>query len=101
MKNLMSNLVARIPATVHKKLLGAFLAIISLLILFGIIGMQVLNGVNLRVDDLTKLHRKTAAFRQLQHDTTSQLYLVTTALVSPDDRLLGNARWCTPDRDWN
>lgn len=86
-----SRIIARIPATVHTKLLGGFFAIIALLILFGIIGMQVLNSVNLQVEDLTKLHRKTAAFRQLQHDTTSQLYLVTTALVSPDDRLLGSA----------
>jgi CHASE3 domain sensor protein len=87
----MSNLVARIPTTVHTKLLNAFFAIVALLILFGIAGLQVLNGVNLRVGDLTKLHRKTAAFRQLQHDTTSQLYLVTTALVNPDDRQLESA----------
>jgi len=91
LKSWMSNLVARIPATVHTKLLNAFFAIVALLILFGIAGLQVFNGVNLRVGDLTKLHRKTAAFRQLQHDTTSQLYLVTTALVSPDDRQLESA----------
>lgn len=91
LKNWMSDLVARIPTNVHTKLLGAFFAIVGLLIIFGIAGLQVLNGVNQRVGEQTKLHRKTAAFRQLQHDTTSQLYLVTTSLVSPDDRQLESA----------
>jgi len=89
--NLLPGLVARVPATVRKKLLGGFLAIVALLILFGVVVLQVLSGINRRSEDLITLHRKTAAFRQLQHDTTSQLYSVTTAMLSPNERMLESA----------
>jgi signal transduction histidine kinase len=35
-----------------------------------------------------KLQRKIAAYRQLQNDTTAQLYTVASALLVPDDRTL-------------
>ena len=76
------------PATVHAKLLAAFLIIVLLLITVGAVGLQVLSGVNRRADDLVKLQRKIAAYRQLQHDTTSQLYSVSSALVVPEERTL-------------
>jgi signal transduction histidine kinase len=88
MRDRLSRLVAKVPATVHTKLQCAFWLIVALLIMFGIVVFQVLSGVHSRSDDLIKLHRKTAAFRQLQHDTTSQLYNVTTALLDPEDRML-------------
>jgi signal transduction histidine kinase len=80
--------VARVPATVHAKLLAAFLTIVILLIIVGAVGLGVLAGANRRADDLLKLQRKIAAYRQLQHDTTSQLYSVSSALLVPDDRAL-------------
>jgi signal transduction histidine kinase/DNA-binding response OmpR family regulator len=81
-------LVARLPLPVHGKLLFAFLAIVGLLIAVGAVGLQVLSGVNRRAEDMVKLQRKIAAYRQLQHDTTSQLYGVSSALLVPDDRTL-------------
>lgn len=81
-------LVARVPATVHAKLLGAFLTIVVLLIAVGTVGLQVLSGVNRRADDRVRLQRKIAAYRQLQHDTTSQLYTVASALLAPDEQTL-------------
>jgi signal transduction histidine kinase/CheY-like chemotaxis protein len=81
-------LVARLPLPVHGKLLFAFLAIVGLLIAVGAAGLQVLSGVNRRAEDMVKLQRKIAAYRQLQHDTTSQLYGVSSALLVPDDRTL-------------
>ncbi len=81
-------LVARIPATIHAKLLAAFLAIVVLLIVVGAVGLQVLSGVNRRAEDLVKLQRKIAAYRQLQHDTTSQLYNVASALLVPNEKTL-------------
>ena len=36
----------------------------------GAVGLEVLTGVNRRAEDLVKLQRKIAAYRQLQHDTT-------------------------------
>ena len=76
------------PATVHAKLLAAFLIIVLLLITVGAVGLQVLSGVNRRAEDLVKLQRKIAAYRQLQRDTTSQLYSVSSALVVPEQRTL-------------
>ena len=81
-------LVARIPAAVHTKLLVAFLTIVGLLIALGAVGLEVLGEVNRRAEDLVKLQRKIAAYRQLQHDTTGQLYSVAAALLVPEDRSL-------------
>lgn len=81
-------LVARVPATVHAKLITAFLAIVVLLITVGFVGLQVLSGVNRRSEDVVKLQRKIAAYRQLQHDTTAQLYSVTSALLVPEEQTL-------------
>jgi hypothetical protein len=64
-------LVARIPAAVHTKLLVAFLIIVGLLIALGAVGLEVLGEVNRRSEDLVKLQRKIAAYRQLQHDMLS------------------------------
>ena len=87
-------LVARIPATVHTKLLVAFLTIAGLLIALGAVGLEVLGEVNRRSEDLVKLQRKIAAYRQLQHDTTAQLYSVASALLMPAAYSLFASRAC-------
>jgi signal transduction histidine kinase len=84
-------MVARVPARVQTKLLIAFLTIVGLLIALGTVGLQVLSGVNDRTDELIKLQRKIAAYRQVQHDTTSQLYVFSEALLSRDERTLDAA----------
>src|SRR3981189_801223 len=84
-------LVSRIPAPVQVKLLGAFLAIEVLLIVMGAVSLEVLSGVNQRTDELIKLQRKIEAYRQVQHDTTTQLYGVSSALLSSDDLTLTGA----------
>ena len=81
-------LVARIPAKVHTKLLVAFLTIVILLIAVGGIGLFVLSNSHDRAEDLVNLQRKIAAYRQLQHDTTAQLYSVASALLTRDERTL-------------
>jgi len=81
-------LVARVPARVQTKLLAAFLMIVALLIITGAGGLRELSGVNERTEELIKLQRKIEAYRQVQHDTTSQLYSVSSALVSSDERTL-------------
>src|SRR5881628_1242640 len=81
-------LVARIPAAVHTKLLVAFLIVVGLFIALGAVGLGVLGEVNRRSEDLVKLQRKIAAYRQLQHDTTTQLYSVASALLVPEGRSL-------------
>jgi signal transduction histidine kinase len=81
-------LVARFPVTVHAKLLTAFLGIVLLLVIVGAVSLQTLSAMNRRAEDLVQLQRKMAAYRQLQHDTTGQLYSVSAALLVPDDQTL-------------
>jgi signal transduction histidine kinase len=66
----------------------AFLAIVVLLIIVGAVGLQTLSAVNQRAEHLVQLQRKIAAYRQLQHDTTGQLYSVSAALLVPEERTL-------------
>jgi signal transduction histidine kinase len=83
-------LVSRVPARVQAKLLAAFLAIAVLLIIVGAASLYVLSGVNERTEELVKLQRKIEAYRQVQHDMTSQLYSVASALISSDDPTLSS-----------
>jgi signal transduction histidine kinase/DNA-binding response OmpR family regulator len=83
--------VARLPWRVQTKLLVAFLAIVVLLIALGAIGLYELSAVNQRTEELIKSERKIAAYRQVQHDTTSQLYSVSSALLVSDERTLDSA----------
>lgn len=90
-RNLLVDLVASVPARVQTKLLIAFLTLVGLLIILGGVGLAVLNEVNDQTDELIKLQRKIAAYRQVQHDTTNQLYGISTALQFRDDRILDAA----------
>jgi signal transduction histidine kinase/CheY-like chemotaxis protein len=85
------DLVARAPARVQVKLLAAFLAIAVLLITAGVVGLQVLSRVNHRTDELITLQRQIDAYRQVQQETTTQLYSVSSALLSADEPALSNA----------
>ena len=88
-RNWLVGWVARLPARVQTKLLAAFLSIVGLLIVLGAVGLQVLSGVNEQTNVLIRLQRKIAAYHQVQHDTTSQLYSISTALLAtgrPDAR---------------
>src|SRR5271167_84150 len=89
--NLLVGPVARLPVRVQTKLLIAFLAIVALLIALGAVGLYTLSGVNQRTEELIRSERKIAAYRQVQHDTTSQLYSVSSALLVNDQRTLDSA----------
>ena len=80
--------VARIPVSVHAKLLVAFLAIVLLLIVVAGVGLAALSAANRRTDDLVTLERKIAVYRQLQRDTTAQLHSIAAALLVPEERTL-------------
>src|SRR6201987_143499 len=89
--NLFVGPVAGLPWRVQTKLLVAFLAIVALLIALGAIGLYELSAVNQRTEELIKSERKIAAYRQVQHDTTSQLYSISSALLVSDERTLDSA----------
>ena len=80
--------VARAPVSIYAKLMAAFLTIAGLLVIVGAVGLAELDAVNRRAEDLAKIQRKIAAYRQLQYGTTAQLYSVASALVVPDERTL-------------
>jgi signal transduction histidine kinase len=82
------DLVARTRASVFTKLLVAFLTIVALMLVAGIVGLRALSEVNKRAEDMVQLQRKIAAYRQLNHDTIGQLYSVASSLLKPDDRRL-------------
>jgi signal transduction histidine kinase/CheY-like chemotaxis protein len=91
LNNLLVGPVARLPVRVQTKLLIAFLAIVVLLIALGAVGLYTLSGVNQRTEELIRSERKIAAYRQVQHDTTSQLYSISSALLVSDERTLDSA----------
>src|SRR5262245_35250184 len=81
-------LVARVPARVQTKLLVAFLTIAALLVITGAGALRELSGVNEPTEELSRLERTIEAYRHVQHDTTGQLYSVSSALISSDERTL-------------
>ena len=83
-----ARLIARAPLSISTKLLLAFLVIVGLLILVGTVALEELAAVNRRAENQVKLQRKIAAYRQLQQDTTAQLYGVASTLLVPEDRVL-------------
>jgi signal transduction histidine kinase len=91
LRNAAIGFVARSPARVQTKLLVAFLAMVALLVALGVVGLQVLAEADHRTEDLIRLQRKIAAYRQVQRDTTEQLYEVASAMLSPSDRALAAA----------
>src|SRR5438477_1836734 len=91
LNNLLVGPVARLPVRVQTKLLIAFLTIAALLIALGAVGLYTLSGVNQRTEELIRSERKIAAYRQVQHDTTSQLYSISSALLVSDKRTLDSA----------
>jgi signal transduction histidine kinase/DNA-binding response OmpR family regulator len=91
LNNLLVGPVARLPWRVQTKLLAAFLAIVVLLVALGAVGLYTLSGVNQRTEELIRSERKIAAYRQVQHDTTSQLYSISSALLVSDERTLDSA----------
>jgi signal transduction histidine kinase len=91
LRGLVVGFVAQVPARVQTKLLVAFLAMVALLIVLGVVGLRVLAETDDRTEDLIRLHRKIAAYRQVQQDTTEQLYAVSSALLLSNDRALSSA----------
>ncbi len=72
-------LIARMPAPIFVKLVGAFFVMVLLLVAVGAVGLQVLSRANGRAEELGTLQLKVAAYRQLQNDATRQLLLGASA----------------------
>ncbi|MFN0040770.1 MAG: ATP-binding protein [Burkholderiales bacterium] len=82
------NRVARVQASIHSKLLWAFLLVVGMMLASALVGLRALSEVNRRAEDMVQLQRKIAAYRQLNHDTVAQLYSVASSLLKPEERTL-------------
>jgi len=87
MRKWLIQLVARVPATAHAKLLAAFLAMVALLITLGVVGLHELSTANKRAEALVNLQQKIVSYRELQHDALVQNDSVSTALMVPSGEL--------------
>ena len=79
------NRVARLPASVHMKLLAGFLLIALLLLAMGALSIAVLRRVDGQVDELAALHTQTDQTRRLIYDVTAQSHFRAMAIADVDD----------------
>ena len=77
--------VARLPATVHIKLLVGFLTIAVLLLALGVLSIGVLTRVDGQVDRLTTLSAQSDGARQMIYKVTSQSHFRAMALLTQVD----------------
>jgi class 3 adenylate cyclase len=76
--------VARLPATVHTKLLAGFLLLALLLLAMGVVSISVLSRVDHQVDTLTALNDQTNQARQMIYAVTAQSHYRAMALLTGD-----------------
>src|SRR3984957_15206100 len=81
-RDALARYVGRITAPIRTKLLAAVLLIELLLVALGTIGLLAVGEVGRRAGDLVSLQHKIDAYRQMQHDTLRQLYVVSSALTA-------------------
>jgi class 3 adenylate cyclase/CHASE3 domain sensor protein len=76
--------IAKVRATVHTKLLAAFLVIALLLLSLGVLCIFVLSRVNRQVETLTALNRQTDQAREMIYEVTAQSHYRAMALLTGD-----------------
>jgi class 3 adenylate cyclase/CHASE3 domain sensor protein len=75
---------ARIRATVHTKMLAAFLAIAVLLVSMGVLSILVIRETNQRANDLIELQELNDLARQGIYSVTAQSHFRAMALITED-----------------
>ena len=78
--------VARIPASVHRKLLFGFLAGALLLVAMAVLSLVVIGRMNERMIDLDRLQEKTSRAQQMLYAVTAQSHYRAMALLTSNDR---------------
>jgi signal transduction histidine kinase len=77
--------VARIPASVHAKLLGAFLVITLLFIAMGAVSLGIIARVGRQSQLLDEAHLRVDASRQIAHALAMQMNFTAMALLLRDE----------------
>jgi signal transduction histidine kinase len=82
--------VAGIRASVHAKLLGAFLLIALLLIAMGAMSLRAITSVSRNSQLLEQAHERVEASRQIEHTVAVQMNFIRNALVLRDEATIGS-----------
>src|SRR5688572_8998472 len=77
--------VARIRASVHVKLLAAFLLITLLFIAMGVVSFQTLAATSRQTDLLDQAHERVGWSRQIETALAMQMHFTAMALLAQDD----------------
>lgn len=78
-------------ARLTRRAVGVLLAVLLLLLAMGAAGLAVVAELNANTERIIALQRKIAAYRQIQHDATSGLFSVASAVLSAEPATLATA----------
>ena len=73
--------VARVPVSIHAKLLSVFLLVALLVLAVGVTGLETLSSTSSRVHLLDGAHTRVDAARQIEHALAMQMNFTAMALV--------------------
>ncbi|MGH7322307.1 MAG: ATP-binding protein [Candidatus Rokuibacteriota bacterium] len=82
--------VARIHASVHTKLLAAFLLIAFLFILTGAVSLRIVTGMSRQSQLLDEAHTRVDASRRIEHALAMQMNFTAMALLLKDEATIAS-----------
>ncbi len=81
--------VARVRASVHVKLLAAFLLITLLFIAMGVVSLRTVASTSRQTTLLDQAHERVSWSRQIEHALAMQMHFTAMALIARDDETVG------------
>src|SRR2546421_8951462 len=81
--------VARVRASVHVKLLAAFLLITLLFIAMSVVSLQTVASTSRQTNLLDQAHERVSWSRQIEHALAMQMHFTAMALIARDDETVG------------
>jgi signal transduction histidine kinase len=82
--------VAGLQASVHAKLLGAFLLVILLFIAMGALSLQTITRMSRQSQLLDQAHERVDSSRQIEHALAMQMNFIAMALLLKDENTIAN-----------
>ncbi len=82
--------VARIPTSVHTKLLTAFLLVTALFFAMGVVSFRIISGIARQTVLLDEAHRRVDSSRHIEHALAMQLNFTAMALLLRDEATIAN-----------
>jgi len=82
--------VARLPVSVHTKLLTAFLIVTALFFAMGAVSLGLITGIARQTVQLDEAHRRVDSSRQIEHALAMQMNFSAMALLLRDETTIAN-----------